>query len=52
MLLAEFKYDSVRDTDPMIKPFVDTTKPGWLMWILKKFGLPFLYWNMMMKGRM
>jgi sulfide:quinone oxidoreductase len=52
MLLAEFKYDSIRDTDPMIKPFVDTTKPGWLMWILKKFGLPFLYWNMMMKGRM
>jgi len=52
MLLAEFKYNNVRDTDPMIKPFVDTTKPGWLMWMLKKFGLPFLYWKMMMKGRM
>lgn len=52
MLLAEFKYDGIRDTDKMIKPFVDTTKAGWMMWMLKKFGLPFLYWKMMMKGRM
>jgi sulfide:quinone oxidoreductase len=52
MLLAEFKYGNVRDTDPLIKRFVDTTKEQWSMWILKKYGLPWLYWNMMMKGRM
>ena len=52
MLLCEFKYDNVRDSDPLLSKFVDTTKEKWSMWILKKFGLPWLYWNMMMKGRM
>ncbi|MBK9541697.1 MAG: NAD(P)/FAD-dependent oxidoreductase [Bacteroidetes bacterium] len=52
MLLCEFKYDNVRDSDPFLKKFVDTTKTQWSMWILKKYGLPWLYWNMMMKGRM
>ncbi|MBD80053.1 MAG: pyridine nucleotide-disulfide oxidoreductase [Crocinitomicaceae bacterium] len=52
MLLAEFKYDGIRDSDPLLNTFVDTTKAGWLMWMLKKTGLPYLYWNMMLKGRM
>jgi sulfide:quinone oxidoreductase len=52
MLLCEFKYDNVRDSDPLLSKLVDTTKEKWSMWILKKFGLPWLYWNMMMKGRM
>lgn len=52
MLLCEFKYDNVRDSDPFLRKFVDTTKSKWSMWILKKYGLPWLYWNMMMKGRM
>ena len=52
MLLCEFKYDNVRDSDPFLKRFVDTTKEQWSMWILKKYGLPWLYWNMMLKGRM
>lgn len=52
MLLCEFKYDNIRDSDPLLSKFVDTTKEQWSMWILKKFGLPWLYWNMMMKGRM
>jgi sulfide:quinone oxidoreductase len=52
MLLCEFKYDNVRDSDPLLSKFIDTTKEKWSMWILKKFGLPWLYWNMMMKGRM
>jgi sulfide:quinone oxidoreductase len=52
MLLCEFKYDNVRDSDPLLSTFIDTTKEKWSMWILKKFGLPWLYWNMMMKGRM
>lgn len=52
MLLCEFKYDNVRDSDPLLTKFVDTTKEQWSMWMLKKYGLPWLYWNMMMKGRM
>jgi sulfide:quinone oxidoreductase len=52
MLLCEFKYDNVRDSDKLLTKFVDTTKEQWSMWILKKYGLPWLYWNMMMKGRM
>ena len=52
MVLAEFKYGNVRDSDPLISKFVNTAKEQWSMWILKKYGLPFLYWNMMLKGRM
>lgn len=52
MVLAEFKYDNVRDSDPLISKFVDTAKENWSMWILKKYGLPWLYWNRMMKGKM
>lgn len=40
MVLAEFKYDNVRDSDPLISKFIDTTKEKWSMWILKKYGLP------------
>ena len=52
MVLAEFKYNNVRDSDPFLSKFVDTTKENYSMWILKKFGLPFMYWNYMMKGKM
>lgn len=51
MVLAEFKYDNVRDSDPMISTFVDTAKEQWSMWLLKKYLLPFMYWNMMLKGK-
>ncbi len=52
MVLAEFKYNNVRDSDPLISKFVDTTKEQYSMWLLKKYGLPYLYWNQMMKGKM
>lgn len=47
MLLAEFDYDlnlkpSFRGLDPV--------KPHRAYWYLKKYGLPFLYWNLMLKG--
>ena len=51
MVLAEFDYDNKRDSDPMISTFVDTSKEQYSMWLLKKYGLPFLYWNLMRKGR-
>lgn len=52
MLLAEFKYGNERDSDPFLSKIMDTTKEQWSMWLLKKYGLPFLYWNRMMKGKM
>lgn len=48
MLLAEFDY-SLEPT-PSI-PVINTLKPRRDMWYLKKYGLPFLYWNLMLKGR-
>ncbi|UZD23249.1 NAD(P)/FAD-dependent oxidoreductase [Algoriphagus halophytocola] len=51
MVLAEFKYDNVRDSDPLISKIVDTTKEQYSMWLLKKYGLPFMYWNLMLRGK-
>ncbi len=52
MVLAEFKYNNVRDSDKLISTFVDTTKEHYSMYLLKKHGLPFMYWNLMLKGLM
>lgn len=51
MLLCEFNYDHVRASDPLISRFVDTTKEQYSMWLLKKYGLPFMYWNLMLRGK-
>lgn len=51
MLLAEFGYDNVRMSDPILSKLVDTGKENYPMWLLKKYGLPFMYWNLMLKGR-
>lgn len=48
MLLAEFDYSL--EPKPSF-PVIDTFKPRRDMWYLKKYGLPFLYWNLMLKGR-
>jgi sulfide:quinone oxidoreductase len=47
MLLAEFDY-TLRPT-PSI-PLIDTIKERTDMWYLKRYGLPFIYWNLMLKG--
>ena len=52
MLLCEFDYKNNRESDPILSKFLDTTKDSWPMWILKKYGLPYLYWNHMLKGKM
>ncbi len=46
LVLAEFDYDN--NPDPSF-PF-DTTKERYSMYLLKKYGLPFMYWNGMLKG--
>jgi sulfide:quinone oxidoreductase len=48
MLLAEFDYSM--KPHPSI-PILNTTKERRDMWYLKRYGLPFMYWNLMLKGR-
>ncbi|MBC9001721.1 pyridine nucleotide-disulfide oxidoreductase, partial [Micromonospora aurantiaca] len=48
MLLAEFDY--TMQPAPSI-PFIDTTHERTDMWYLKRYGLPALYWNLMLRGR-
>ncbi|MCX4767739.1 NAD(P)/FAD-dependent oxidoreductase [Streptomyces sp. NBC_01275] len=48
VLLAEFDYD--HNPAPSI-PLLDTTKERRDMWLLKRYGLPALYWHGMLKGR-
>ncbi len=52
MVLAEFEYDNKPAPDPLISKFLDTTKESWWMWMLKKYGLPWLYWHRMLRGKM
>lgn len=47
MLLAEFDYDL--NITPSF-PVLDPAKPHRSYWYLKKYGLPFMYWNLMLKG--
>lgn len=47
MLLAEFDYSmTIKPSIPVLNP----TEPHRSYWYLKKYGLPFLYWNLMLKG--
>ncbi|WP_339656527.1 FAD/NAD(P)-binding oxidoreductase [uncultured Maribacter sp.] len=53
MVLAEFDYDNNFTPDPKLKQMFigDSSKEHWRLWMLKKYGLPYLYWNKMMKGK-
>ena len=48
MLLAEFDYSM--QPAPSI-PFIDTTHERRDMWLLKRYGLPYLYWHFILTGR-
>lgn len=52
MVLAEFNYKNEFTPDPKLKQLLvfDSSKESWNLWILKKYLLPYLYWNKMMKG--
>ncbi len=53
MVLAEFDYKNNFIPDPKLKRMFisDSSKELWRLWMLKKYGLPYLYWNKMMKGK-
>lgn len=52
MVLAEFDYKGNFTPDPKLKQMLvfDSSKEHWRLWMLKKYMLPYLYWNKMMKG--
>jgi sulfide:quinone oxidoreductase len=47
LMLAEFDYNN---KPQMTFPF-DQSIPRWTMWIMKKYILPWLYWNKILKGK-
>lgn len=53
MVLAEFDYHQNFIPDPKLKQMLvfDSSKEHWRLWMLKKYGLPYLYWNKMLKGK-
>lgn len=53
MVLAEFDYDKKFTPDPKLKQLFiqDSSKEHWRLWMLKKYMLPYLYWNKMLKGK-
>lgn len=53
MVLAEFDYDGNFTPDPKLKRMLisNSAKEHWRLWMLKKYMLPYLYWNKMMKGQ-
>lgn len=55
MVLAEFDYDKNFMPDPKLKQFPmmikNSSKEHWRLWILKKYLLPYLYWNKLLKGK-
>ena len=48
MLLCEFDYS--RTPKPTL-PLINTCKERYDMWLLKKYGLPWVYWNVALRGR-
>lgn len=54
MVLAEFNYKNEFTPDPMIRYMLirNSAREHWRLWLLKKYMLPYLYWNKMMKGKM
>lgn len=53
MVLGEFDYENNFTPDPKLKQMLifDSSKEHWRLWILKKYMLPYLYWNKMLKGK-
>ncbi len=47
VIMAEFEYGN----KPKPSFFFNTKKPLWIMYLLKHYLLPWMYWNRMMKGK-
>ncbi|KUF40292.1 NAD(P)/FAD-dependent oxidoreductase [Myroides marinus] len=53
LVLAEFNYKNEFTPDPKLKQMLlsNSDQEHWRLWVLKKYLLPYLYWNKMMKGK-
>ncbi|WP_459209167.1 NAD(P)/FAD-dependent oxidoreductase [Aquimarina rhabdastrellae] len=53
MVLAEFDYTGNFTPDPKLKQLLifNSDKEHRRLWFLKKYGLPYLYWKKMMRGK-
>ena len=53
MVLAEFNYKGEFTPDPKLKQMLvfNSDKEHWRLWMLKKYMLPNMYWNQMLKGK-
>lgn len=51
-VMAEFDYDKKFIPDPDLKKMLifESHKESWRLWLLKKYGLPYMYWNTLLKG--
>lgn len=47
LVMAEFDYDN----KPAMSFPIDQTKEQYSMWLLKKYALPWLYWNKILYGK-
>ncbi|MCP9800034.1 FAD/NAD(P)-binding oxidoreductase [Synechococcus sp. RedBA-s] len=47
VVMAEFDYD----LQPVSSFQIDPTRERWSMWLMKTKGLPWIYWNRMLKGQ-
>ena len=47
-MLAEFSYGG--EVTPSF-PMLDPRKNRYVWWLVKRIGLPWLYWTIMLKGR-
>lgn len=52
MVLAEFNYQNEFIPDPKLKQLLvfNSSKEHYQLWVLKKYILPYLYWNKLLKG--
>ena len=53
MVLAEFDYDKKFTPDPKLRRrlFIkNSSQEHWRLWLLKKYILPYLYWNKLLRG--
>jgi len=50
VVLAEFGYDGVLQPS-LPTALLEGRKPTWLGWVLKKNFMPWIYWQLMLKGR-
>jgi sulfide:quinone oxidoreductase len=48
VVLAEFDYSG---QPHKTIPLIDTARERRSMWLLKRHGLPFMYWHLMLRGR-